>query len=281
VDLSAVAAGNDAAGRTRATAATAAEPSGRLGRFGALVATAPCSTNVSADKVQAFEEAGEVLDARSYHVHKAGGDTSAGFASFNAAQGPWLVRRQSFEGLWDHGRRFTYGAVNAGGMGTEGRFGPFCLVVPDPGTPTPDAMAVFPGDSVQRYTTDDGHVDATAATAEATSWDQRGCLAVEELGDEALAAPDEAWPDVVCRPGHYLEVARAGPLPMTGVEEVRLRESFRRTLDVLQARRLRRQPIGAEGDNLVAAYSVVHGWRRARGLVLTDVPDRSSPIVGP
>src|SRR5438105_4425894 len=52
-------------------------------------------------------------------------------------------------------------------MGTEGLFGPLCLVITDPETPPADALAVFPGDSAQRYTTGDGsiHIESSISGA--------------------------------------------------------------------------------------------------------------------
>ncbi len=179
MDLTATAAANDARRQAAAKAAIGADGSGRLGRFAALVAGSPCSTNVSAHKVLVFHEVGEILDARRYQVQRAGGDVSAAAEAFEGDQETSLEPRQAFEDLWEHGRRLLYGAVNAGGMGTEGRYGPFCLVVPAPDNPEPDALAVFPGNTAERYAS--GPVaDEAAACRDATSWGQRSGLAVEE-----------------------------------------------------------------------------------------------------
>ena len=264
-DLTATAAGNAAIRRTAAEAVFAADATGRIADFRRFVDASSFSTNVSADKVLVYEDAAEVLDTRRFHVHEAGGDEVAGLARFASAQDSLLARREPFEDLWTHGRRLVYGAVNADGMGTEGRFGPFCLVVDDPEAPAPDALAVFPGDSAQRYTTTSGVVDAPAAMAEATAWSERADLALVERGAEAAGAPETAWPEIVCRPDRYLEAVRAGRLPPSSVTEVRLRSAFRDRLDELQARVLAGDALDPVEQNGVAAYGVVHGWRRAHG----------------
>src|SRR5438270_11263450 len=121
-------------------------------------------------------------------------------------------------------------------MGTEGLFGPLCLVITDPETPPADALAVFPGDSAQRYTTGDGSINEPRAVAEATAWRDRAALALIERWSEALGTPAAHWPSIVCRADHYLEVARAGLLSPASLAEVRLRTSLRDRLADLEAR---------------------------------------------
>ena len=272
-DVTATATANTSARRVAADAAIASDTTGSLSALRDLVRRSTMSTNVSADKLFAYDDGGEVLHTRDAAVRTAGGNEPAGSATFATLQGGWLRRREGFEDLWHHGRRFLYGAVNAGGMGTEGKFGPFCLVVPDPEHSAPDALAVFPGDSASTYTDDTGAVDEVAAAADATAWAARGELAVLERGAEALTSAASSWPEVVCRQDHYLEVVRAGELPVTEVAELRVREAFRRRLDRLQARVVRRDALTPEDANLAAAYDVANGWRRSHGLAITDVPD--------
>ena len=272
-DLTATAASNEAARAAAAASAVSADASGRLAEFRELVETSSFSTNVSADKVLEFDRADEILDARRFHVQQAGGDSVVGLAAFATAQRDGLARREAFEDLWDHGRRLLYGAVNAGGMGTEGRFGPFCLTIDDPQAPAPDALAVFPDDSVERYTTDAGAVDGDLARDEATAWSRRADLAVTERGDEALAAATVAdWPAVVCRPDRYLEVARAGSWPVAALSQVRLRSSYRAELAALRLRSLAGEVLVPDELNQAGAYDVVSDWRRSKGVELMDVP---------
>ena len=160
---------------------------GTISRFRALASDSAFSTNVSADKVEVFDEHGEILDARAVKLHHAGGDETAASLAFAAEQnsrGQWLVRRTGFESLWRGGHGLVYGAVNAGGMGAEDpRYGPFCLVIEDPASRA-DEIAVFPSNSAERYCTESGEVDRELARSEAVAWRNREHLAtIERAGD--------------------------------------------------------------------------------------------------
>ena len=156
-------------------------------------------------------------------------------------------------------------------MGTEGRFGPFCLTCRHPETPVPDALAVFPEDSARRYTTEAGQVDRDLARAEATAWSHRHDLAVIERGDEALAAANAEWPAAVCQADRYFEVTRAGPMPVADLHEVRLRAAYRSELVTLRVRFLAGEPLVADELSQVGAYDVLRKWRRTSGIDLVDV----------
>jgi len=263
--LSATAAANSATRQAAAAALIAADPTGALTRFHDVVADSVFSSNVSADKVVGWDDAGEVLDTRSWSIAQSGGDVAVGLAAFALQQGRWLVRRQAFEDLWEHGRRFLYGALNAGGMGTEGRYGPFCVVIPDPEAHRPLALAVFPGDSAQRYTTEAGSVDAGAAQNEATTWADRAVLAVVHRSAEAHVVDAGRWFEVLCRADHYLEVVVVCQLPITAVAEVRMRQSLADRIRALRARSLNGVGLAPTESNEVRAYNAMRRWRRRHG----------------
>ncbi len=270
-DLTATAKSNEAARQAAAGARVAADLSGRLVHFRALVETSSFSTNVSADKVLEFDRAAEILDGRRFCVQKAGGDQIAGLADFASLQDKWLIPRQAFEDYWHHGRRTVYGAVNAGGMGTRGLFGPFCLSIGDPEVPVPDALAVFPADTAERYANSAGDLDEARMEAEATSWSDRAALAIIARGDEALARPNPDWPDVVCRPEHYLEVARAGYLPVAQVGEVRLRATDEANFYAAWERWLAGESQTPKEELQALAYDSVLDWCVSFGVGLVTV----------
>ena len=255
-DLIAIAQANSAARKAAADALVATDPSGRLAAIRDAGASAALSTNVDAAKVRNYDAAGGIVPTP---------------RPISGAD-PWRARREAFEDMWQHGHQFVYGAVNIGNMGAED-FGSFCIVVADPATPAPDALGTFPADSAQRYVSTAAVVDEPRALHEATGWADRGPLTVTERAHEALVRPTGDWPDVVCEPGRYLEVVRAGPLPLTAVSQVRLRATRRTELDKLQARRhLLGATLSARQRHDVAAYDVVQGWRRSLGVSVVDVP---------
>lgn len=268
--LSATAEGNSTARRAEADKMLTADTTGSGEALLAFASATAFSTNVSADKVAVYEEAQAVLDTRQYHIAAAGGDESMGLAAFAAAQADWLVRREAFEDLWEGGRRFVYGAINAGNMGTEGRFGPFCLLLESPQDYATD-LAVFPGDSASRYTDTAGTVDDTTAVEEATAWSDRGHLVLIERLDACAARPQEDWPGAVCTPEKYLEVAIAGRMPLESIAEVRVRPGTLERLRRLRALRLAGEALTSIEANEAHAYEILAGWRRASRTRLAEV----------
>jgi hypothetical protein len=241
------------------------DESGVLAEFATFVARSTFSTNVAADKIIAFDESDKILDARRLRVHQAGGNRAAGLRAFAASA--WSARRDAFEARWQHGRRFVYGAVNGGNMGTEGFFGGFCIVVNDPRTAEPRALAVFPADTAQTYTDEQGRLDAAATSAAATRWEDRTALAVRERADEAMASPRHEWADVLCRPNHYLEVVIA-PLALGSVDEVRLRASDLERLEELELEDLAKAPLENSERMELDALLCMRRWQGGRGIAM-------------
>ena len=67
-----------------------------LDGFAALVVAALPGTNAHVAKVELFDRAGAIIDARSLAIAAAGGDIAKGLAEFVHRQGKWFVRRQAF-----------------------------------------------------------------------------------------------------------------------------------------------------------------------------------------
>jgi hypothetical protein len=270
-DLTATAAGNSPARRAQAQVTLEADSSGKLQRFQRLAASSAFSTNVDFDKVVVYDKAGGVLDTRSYYVERYG-DTKVGLGAFVKAQGSWLARREAFEDLWENGRAFVYGAVNAGGMGAMGRFGPICLVVQEPERRHPHGLAAFPDDTAARYTDAAGAVNGRLAREEATAWAARGELAVIHRRSEALAAAEHDWPPVLCHPAAYLEATFAGSLPLEALGEVRVLDEVHEHLEALSSRLLTGETLTVTEENELSAYDRLHKWRRERGTTITVIP---------
>ncbi len=268
-DVTATAVANGVARRSESAALVAADDSGRLVRWRELAQGSWFSTNVSADKLIAFDRAKEVLDTRRIPPTHGDGPEPDAPADEPMPQVDWWPRRTAFEDLWQHGRRFLYGAVNAGGLGAAG-FGPFCLVS-NPEAPTPDALAVFPADSAQRYTNLDAVVDRERAKAEATAWADRADLAVTQLGQVALSVEEQDWPDRLCGAERYLEVVRAGRFLSETVAEVRVTTGYLWTLAELRLRHVAGEPLDDLERNQAAAYDVLGRWRRTDGVTVVTV----------
>lgn len=219
--------------RNAAESIVSGDPTGTMRDFLALASRSAFSTNVSADKIEVFDQRGAILDARAVRVHQAGGDDGAGLSTFDREQGEWLDRRQGFEDLWRHGRGLVYGAVNAGGMGVDRpRYGPFCLVVSDPAEHAVE-IAVFPCDSVERYCSQAG-VDRRRARDEAVTWRDRGHVAAIERERDVPQTPPPAWPRLICNPRHYLEAVVAPGPTLGAIDAVRIRKDHYAHLEDLK-----------------------------------------------
>jgi hypothetical protein len=269
-DLTATAAGNSPARQAQAREVLEKAGSGELQRFRWLAALSAFSTNVDFDKVVVYDDAGEVLDTRGYYAERHG-DIAAGLRAFAEKQGSWLARREAFEDLWEYGRTLIYGAVNAGGMGVMGSFGPICLVVPNPDQQSPRALAAFPADTAARYTDASGTVDERRAQEEVTAWAARGELALIERQSEAMAASATDWPRVLCCPTAYLEATFAGSLPLRALSEVRLLDEVRAHLRKLRLRLVAGETLTDTEQNELGAYDRLQRWRREHGTAIVVV----------
>ena len=266
-DLSARAAANGPTRRAAADALVAADASGKLAAFRAFADASKFSTNVSADKILAYGETGEVLHTRAACIQAARRDEAAGLAAFAKRQGSWLLRREGFEDLWEGGREILYGAVNAGNMGTEGQYGPFCLVA----DPLPAvSLATFPSDTAQTYVDASGVTDQARAESDVTLWEDRGALALWKESVAVAAAPEDSWPDVMARPGHYMEVCRVGRLPIEGLASVRLRVGYVDRLVDIMLRHQRKEALDASEEEEWRAYNALLTWRPA--IMVEEIP---------
>jgi hypothetical protein len=264
-----ITAANTAAITTQANDLIAADSSGVLQAFRTIADGSAASTNISVDKVLCFGDTNAVLDARSFHTWQKG-NRAAGLAEFQKKQGDWYPRRVAFEALWEDGESFRYLALNAGGLGTQGPFGRFCLVTSRV-TAGGRSTAVFPGDSLQRYTTATG-VDQALVRREAAAWTVRGAVAVSERSSEALVADRADWAAVICHPHSYLEVVVGPPLPLSDLDEVRLSAFYLDTLKQHERLDLARRPLTQTQVNELAAFRMLQDWRRTYGIAITPLP---------
>jgi hypothetical protein len=269
-DLDAITAANTVAITSQADVVVANDSSGLLQDFRAIADGSAAGTNISAEKVLCFGAVKALLDARSFYIWQQKGNRAAGLRKFQEKQGDLYARRTAFETLWEGGESFRYLALNAGGLGTQDDFGKFCLITIRL-TENGRAAAVFPGDSVQRYTTATG-VDEELVRREAAAWAVRGAVAVIERRAEALAADPADWPVVICRPGNYLEVVIASSLPLSDLAEVRLPASYLDTLKSYDRDESARKRLTQEQNNELAAFRLLHRWRRTYGIAITPLP---------
>ena len=267
--VDAITAANTATIIARADDMVAADTSGALSSFRSLADQAAAGTNVDAEKIICYDRSDAILDARSFCIWQEGGDRAAGLRAFEERQQDKLAGRLAFETLWVGGESFSYFALNVGGLGTQGPYGKFCLLttrIEDRGR----VVAVFPDDSVKRYTGPSG-IDSDLVALEAAAWSVRGSVATIERGSEALVVHEAGWYEVICRPGHYLETVVGPPLPLADVDEVRLPASYLDQLKDYDDRYFAGETLEEEQANELEAFRSLQRWRRTHGLLITPL----------
>jgi hypothetical protein len=271
LSLNRAAARNSARIRSAARLLVAGDRTGVLARFRAFAERSAFSTNVSADKIELFEAHGAILDARAIELARAGGARAAGLRAFRRRQAGYFTRRVRFEALWSHGRRFVYGAVNAGGMGPNDLFGPFCIVIADPSASAPVALGVVPDDSASRYCSLGGVVDRARALDEVVAWSDRADLVVVERESDALGVPPDGWAGAICRPRRYIEALVAPGPPLAGLDAVRLRGEHLDRLEDLRAAGIDNGSRSNTEARELLAFETLHRWRVAHALKIESV----------
>jgi hypothetical protein len=228
-DVNDVALSNSPALRERADDLAGRDPAVR--EFRAWAARTDAATTVNAHKLVAFGDVGEVLSGRGIIARSHPGWSDGQIETeFHRLQDDredggrdWYPARNAFERHWQHGTQFVSFTLVGPGSGLAGsKFGDFALVV-DPLDPAPDALAVFPGDTAQRYAPG-GVLEVARCEREAATWADRGDLLTIKHAADVAANPYGPWGEVVCDPrtGDYSEAVRAGQLPVSKVTEIRL-----------------------------------------------------------
>jgi len=265
MDLTEVAAGNRDARLGEAASVLAGDSTGTLARFRTFADDTLMSVSLTSDKVLCFDRFDEILDTRRFYAAVMG-DAAAGQAAFLASWGS-IHRRLAFENLWEHGTRIVYGSLNGGGLGPQDPYGTTCLVI-DPESEQALALAVFPGNTALRFTDVSGVADEVAAKENATSWPERAAAAVIERAAEVLARDEGEWADVLCRDDHFLEVDRAGVLPLGMLTETRLAPDVYDRLEELWWAHEMAESLAPDEMVEVDVYSALLRWEREHGAVI-------------
>lgn len=260
MDVAAAGAANQITYEERAAELVGKSP--QLSQLVTMFSAAQPSTNVDGAKILDFDAADEVLDSRGVAIFRADGDVKAGLKAFAGDQErgeeSWLVRRESFEDLWDGGRKFIYGAVNPGHQGTGGRYGPFCLVI-RPERVAGSHSAVFPGNTAELYGRYSGAADAAAAYAQAGCWSFVASIGVAVFGEVVADKPVDRWPQLICGEQRFLEVVTVAPIAFSDVLEVRITKELLRKFNAWSTL-ARRGNLPTPQQNALAAWRTVKKW---------------------
>ncbi len=135
----------------------------------------------------------------------------------------WYTRRLSFDSRFSEGRAFRYGALNAGGVGTE-KYGEFCAVfVSEFGVTDGDCVFVK-ADSLLTYMRSETDVDEDALRCDVSPHAHRHHLTALKHAGILLQTPEPRWPTMVCAGNEYIEVIFTAAIESRSIDNVRIRD---------------------------------------------------------
>lgn len=137
-------------------------------------------------------------------------------------------KRIAFEKEFEDGRRFRYGALNAGGMGLATKYSNYCVILKRDFQSSLREVAVLPGDSLLICFQDDGNFDVESLKRNVCPFAKRPQLVASERVNEVVNGDIDDWPKLVVSDSKYFEVIFLGDIDASSIECVRIsrREYF-------------------------------------------------------
>lgn len=177
------------------------------------------SINMSAKKFCKFMSRGRYLSMQGDAVANESEEGTSKDATL-ARQREYLAPRLAFEGHFEDGEQFLYGALNIGGVGPPD-YGIFCTVI-EPSVVHALPCAFVPGDSLSLYAMGKVTVDEAAVQNDAATPASRGILATIKHLDDLEHKDDSAWPEMLCSNECFVEAIFVGEVNPASVREVRI-----------------------------------------------------------
>jgi hypothetical protein len=156
--------------------------------------------------------------------------------------------------------------LNCGGPGTEA-YGPICLRITK-GSLDTNPSAVFPSDSLQRYTNDLNEIDTDRIMGEIGCSSSKGNVALIEYQTHSSILDQERWSGIVCSDERYLEITVIGPLSLDNIVELRIRSEYAEEIDKLIDKEIAGEKIEPYERTQVLAISALRAWTNVEITVL-------------
>lgn len=137
--------------------------------------------------------------------------------------GDFYDRRIAFDGAFEDGEHFRYGALNVKSPGFTSKFGKFCAVLKREFVDSVD-MAYLPEDSLTTYLNELGEMDLSAFTSAVAPHSHRHVLAVIKHFDTIPDTPETSWPTLILSDDTYIEAIFTERFSQEDVHEVRIRQ---------------------------------------------------------
>lgn len=181
------------------------------------------SINMKPWKLLMFLESGRYLSAAEVASVRAAGSGRTPDEQFRLDQGSYYARRVLFEGSFEQGELFLYGALNIGGAGAA-EYGIFCAFLDD------EVMRELPGaflpdNSLELYVKAAGvlALDESSLRQDVAAPAQRHCLAALKHENDLPSTEAPQWADMICCRERFVEAVFVGNITPERVKEFRVK----------------------------------------------------------
>lgn len=150
-------------------------------------------------RLHSFLEGGRYLNPWEECSRDAGGDETKATALMEKRQGSWYGRRALFDGSFEHGKKFRYGALHTGGRALVGsKYGPFCAIFGMAAAASWRFIAWLPADSLERYVPDQDTFHRDLLRSEVGAHGSRHHVAAIKHAGDVAAWPRDEWSTRLC-----------------------------------------------------------------------------------
>lgn len=221
-------------------------------------AAARMSMNMSSSKLRDFLERNKystALELAQRQAEKEGREVGVVYLD---RQKPWGERRQAFEGCFQQGERFLYGALNLGNVGLED-YGDWCVVFGEVAMAAWTCIASLPDNSLERYTSLGSPIDRDGVMHDVAPWGEvPQVAAIKHRNSLPEKAPND-WPNEVCHDYTYVECIVVDEVQVGHIEALRIRDNkMARIWDLIERDITSKPPLtSAERDELIIAKEIV------------------------
>lgn len=178
------------------------------------------SVTMKFDRLRAFLELGRYRNPWEEALDNAGGDSAAADALVREQQGRYYARRALFDGSFEQGKCFHYGALYLEGRALlNSTYGTYCALFSPTAAQAWSSVAWLPDNSLLRYVADDASaIDMMRLAQDVGPHNGRHHVAgIKHANDIATWARD-AWGSQLCRDGCFVEGIVADTMTPTELE---------------------------------------------------------------
>ncbi len=157
-------------------------------------------------RIHSFMDGGRYLNPWEECSRDAEGDEAKATQLMVERQKGWYGRRALFEGSFEHGKKFQYGALYTSGRAlVHSKYGPFCAVFGSEAALSWHSIAWLRDNSLQRYVPDNDTFDVELLRREVGPHESRHYIAALKHAADIEAWPPEGWSTMLCGGDRFVE----------------------------------------------------------------------------